>query len=413
LRKTLAWFVVACLALVAVWWLLFRFPYGPSTSEQFAALRATGVLFSPAERCADYRPSAQDLTNWAARLRATEARLEYEDVVPALREFEHAPLVFWQARDWALDDASWKDVGVHLELVADEYGELADVFRTIDEYRTLDACALFAMLVPPNVYPSVLRVFEGLRAIQYSLLRSARRGDLDEVQRDLEASLLLPEKLRPVSLIYLLVWAMALDGHLTALEGSLPLLGERLDPATLERRLAAFQPRAFLLEALTWERSLSLQTLEWSLQDTPRDAGFGPWQRLMWSPARDMAKLTEGYELSLRHVRDEGVSAADLERFREELDFRMPCARTMLPMIQDTEKLLCALETRLALARSALRILAHGRGGWESVPRELDPRTAAPLLAEPLDERGVRLRAVDPAARPEEQRALEWTVIFR
>jgi hypothetical protein len=93
MRKPLSWFVVACLALVAVWWLLFRFPYGPSTSEQFAALRAAGVLFSPAERCLDYRPSEQDLTNWAARLRAAEEQLQPQEVAPALEEFEQAPLV--------------------------------------------------------------------------------------------------------------------------------------------------------------------------------------------------------------------------------------------------------------------------------------------------------------------------------
>jgi len=419
LRKTVAWFVAGVVALVAVGWLLFGLNSGPSPSEQFAALRAAGVMFSPRERCKDYRPSAQDLTVWAARLREAEGRIPARETNFALQELEEQPFEFWRTKDWALDDASWKGKAAdeHLELLADDSGELADVFRTIGDYRTLDVCEVYAKVPSSEFHPTLdnLRVFGGSRAIALSLLRCARRGDLDGVQRDLEAHLLAVERLQtPVSLLYFFAWTTILHGALNALEGSLQLLDGSLDPAPLERRLAALRPRELLAEALSWERSNSLRMLESSLDNPPRGLRFRDlWQRLVWNPSRDLAAFTEGFELGMRNVRGEGVSAAELKRFEQGLTPRMLFAGAVLPMLSQQAEVLSFLEARLALARTALRLLAHGRTDWESVTRELDPYTGAPLFAESIDDRRVRLRALKPGAQPEEQLRLEWTVTLR
>ncbi|MSR63171.1 MAG: hypothetical protein EXS08_12075 [Planctomycetes bacterium] len=416
MRKSTPWFVVGGLALVAVWWLLFGLNSGPSPSEQFAALRAAGVMFTPLERCTAYRPSTQDLTVWSAHLREAEGRLSPRETNFPLQELEQDPFAFWRAKDWALDDASWTSADAHLELLAEDCGELADLFRTIGDYRTLDVCEVYAKVPSSEFHPTLdaVRIFGGSRAIALSLLRCARRGELDGVQRDLEAHLLVAEKLQiPVSLIYFLAWTTVLDGALSALKGSLPLLDGRLDPAALELRLTAFQPRALLGAALTWERSNSLRMVEWSLDNVPHTGLDILWQRFTWTPSRDLAALTEGYELGLRQVRGEGVSAADLGRFEAGITSRMPLTSATWSALRQQVEVLNSLEARLALARSALRLLAHGHSGWEGVPRELDPYTGAPLIVEALDERRLRLRALKPGVQPEEQRRFEWTVTFR
>jgi hypothetical protein len=417
MRKLIAWVVVALLALVGVWWLLFRASSEPSPREQFAALRATGVMFSPAERCPTHRPSAQDLTAWTARLAEAEARLALTDADPVQLELEQGPLAFWSAMEWALDDASWKSADAGLDLAASQHAELADVFRTIGYHRTLEACEVYAKLTPHEFHPTLdtLRIFSGRRAIELSLLRCARRGDLDGVQRDLEAQLLAAEKLQtPVSLLYFAAWAVVLHGALDALEGSLPLLDGRVEPSALERRLGALQPRVLLSEALTWERSNSLRMFEWSLDNLPPSRGLGDLLQLAFlNPAHDLALLTQGFELGLGLVRGDGTTLADLDRFQGELGIRTPMSSATLPLFESQAEVLRSLEMHLALARTALRLAANGRRGWEDVPRELDPHTGAPLLAELLDDTHVRLRAMKPGAAPEEQRDLEWTVHWR
>lgn len=420
MRKTIAWFVVGFLVLVAAWWLLFWAPRAPSTAEQFAALRAAGAMVSPAERCAGYQPSPQRLTLWTARLAEAERRLRTTDDDPVLVALADEPLAFWSALDWALDATSWKDADAPLERAASESAELAELYRTIGEYQALDLRELLVRLPASQFHPAfdMAGVLRGRKAAALSLLRSARRGDLDAMQRDLEAQLLAVEKLQtPVSLVGFDLWGLLLADALDALEGSLPTLAGRLDAAALERRLGALEPRSLLVESLILERSHALGQFEWSLERLPRGRSFGGFgdlvQTLLWSPARELEDLTRGFELGLRHVRGEGVSVADLERYQGQLDPRAVLSRALMPKFQEQAELALQLEMRLALARSALRLQASGRQGWEDVPRELDPRTGAPLLAEPLDDAHLRLRAVKPGAAPEEQRALEWTVLWR
>lgn len=400
----------------AWWWWIAHGWWGPTVEEQIAGIRAAGTMLSIEERCAGHVRSERDLTVWFARL--AEAMGTSPRAVPAgldegLELLEQSPLDAWRAKGWALDEASWVRESAHLARQATELSGLSAVFRAVGEYERLDPCSLIEGLEPPLFHPQVDRVlpFPGIRAAEFSLLQGARSADLEVVERDLEALLLLSERLHePASLVYFDAWALCLDKALLALEGSLTVLAGRIDLARLARRLDAFAPERLLLESMAWEQAYGLRVFEWLA------AGREPTSVLPipvgWDAGRDFAAWRESCALGQRYLEGAGVSLEDVQRFRGSLDKRTMITAMLMPFVGDQERVVRRAETRLALARTALRLLQHGQAGWEAVPREPDPWSNEPLAAEVIDDESVLLRSAGRESEAEERKELEWTVLW-
>src|SRR5262245_16203599 len=145
----------AVLLLAAGWWWLGRGAARRHLSARIAELRASGAVFTLAERCAGHARGAQDFTVWAARLAEALDRVPSDatDHGETLLEFELEPLTAWRKKGWTLDEASWELEGPLLEQRARENEEVCAVFRTIGEYDAVDPCSLVEGLEPPRWHP--------------------------------------------------------------------------------------------------------------------------------------------------------------------------------------------------------------------------------------------------------------------
>jgi hypothetical protein len=402
----------ASVAVVALWLL----PARPSVAERLAALRASGAWVPIEERCRGYVPPPDDLTLWSRALAEAHARvpLDVIDLPEALDALEQAPLEVWRAKDWALDPVSWTAEAEYLARRAAELAEVADVFRTVGAFARLEACSVYAGLVPPEHFPGLERVdpFAGLRALELSLVRAASAGEREAVRRDLEALLTCAERLRsPVNAIHFLLWSFCVGHTLLALEGALPLLGEHLDAEAWAARLTALRPRELLLDSLELERAAGLGSFEWAVKKVGRRSRWDSLRDFFApDPEEDLEALCEGFELGRAYLRGEDGAEQALERFQEGIDERLPVSMTLLPMFRDLERLVRSTDARLALALTALRLARRGDARWEDVPRELDPWTGVPLDVQELPGGSLRLSAVRPGAYDEERRASEWLV---
>lgn len=404
----------AFVAVLGVLWLSTR--SRPSVAERLAELRASGAWVSLEERCRGHVTPPNDLTLWSQALAEAQARAPQDvvDLPEALDALEQAPLEAWCAKDWALDPVSWSAEAEFLARRAAETAEVADVFCTVDAYARLEACSVYAGLVPPAHFLGLERMdpFAGLRALELALVRSATLGEREAVRRDLEALLTCTERLRsPVNLIHFFLWSFCVSHTLLALEGALPMLGEDLDADAWAARLAALRPRELLLDALELERAASLGSFEWLATQVGRRSRWHSLRAFFApDPLDDFVACSEGFELGRAYLRGENGAEQALERFQEGVDERLPVSVSVLSRFQDQERLVRSIDARVALAVTALRLARRGAARWEEVPREKDPWTGAALDVQELPGGVLRLSAVRPGAEAEERRASEWLV---
>jgi len=416
----LRWAIAAAgvLFVCAGWW-WFSWQAGrQGIAERIAGLRASGAAFTVEDRCAGHAPGDRDLMVWWQRLTDAAERAPYDDEDPGevLVELELDPMRAWSQKDWKLDDESWTVEGAHLAHRVSQLEEVCAVARTVGDYEGVDACSLIGGLAPPQRHPlsDFTSLFLGCKALGMSTIQAARTRDLELVQRNLEACLVLIERLyEPVSVIHFDAWALCLHATLGELEAVLPLLEGRLDLEALERRLAAFAPRDFLVHSLEWERAYALGDIEWFARQTQATSFEGvTLLPLLVDVHGDLEHLIQGYDLGVRHVRLDGVTQADLEDFYGTLGRRTPLSAMLMPMFDIQSRSARTCESQLALALTGTRVLRHGRAGWDSVARELDPSTNQPLSAELLEDGRLRLRAVAEVQGPDDRPYVEW-IVFR
>ncbi len=125
----------------------------------------------------------------------------------------------------------------------------------------------------------------------------------------------------------------------------------------------------------------------------------------------------EGFELARRRLDDWGASEEELDDFEERLQKSKLVSAMLLPMLRDLERAARFAEVRFALARTALRLVQHGRKAWETVPREIDPWTNAPFAAEARGAERIVLRSAG-RERPSGEEgtgadARDWIVFLR